>query len=685
MISFPRRSLLIGALLLSALSLRAADQAIPPIETIENPTPAFQKNEEVQAETHRLVAARDMDGLEKLANDLRESRARLDGGTWILSSYLDAIGHLPKDDKEAAATMGFYERWAQERPESMTAQISYAEGLTSYAWRARGSGWGSEVTEDGWKFFRERLKTADLVLMAVKDRAVDYPDWTEAAQTVALGQSWPRQKYMDMVNAAIVREPTYGRYYTSACYYLLPRWHGEAGDFERWLREMAEKYPPEQRDRAYAFFVWMAERMPVRGEIAFAHDRLDWEMTKRGFEQWLQEGDNLMVRFEFIRLGLIADDRATVREQFDHIGGKYWPKMWKNEDQFKAALAYAYTDGPNPQIDKSSRKPSKKVPEMSAEAIAMIKTAAHHLLGFLGGLLAGSLLLTMAFQRSEKKAGALILVASLILGTALGTMATLIPALGLFLHLRGKKQTWPPRPTGPHGGMVFLWIVVVGGSFLGLQIVGSIFTYVPMVMENLAKPNIEEITRSLMSDGSTARLVIASGWISLLLLLTICGPLNRTDWQLRLGLHSIPIGRGALYTAGALVLTIILSYVTTSLMDQRSLDALKLMALGIHSPISYYLAIALVAPVLEELLFRGYAYSGWIGKIGFWPTALITSFIFAICHIQYGWAGLLFVFGFGFTMASLRRLSGSIYPCIIVHFLLNFANCLLHHLGVESI
>ncbi|HEY5791936.1 MAG TPA: hypothetical protein VIS74_01480, partial [Chthoniobacterales bacterium] len=62
---------------------RAAD--LPPLEEITAPSPMYARADEVWAEAKRLRLARDMDGLEALAAQLRQSKEALEGGPWLLS------------------------------------------------------------------------------------------------------------------------------------------------------------------------------------------------------------------------------------------------------------------------------------------------------------------------------------------------------------------------------------------------------------------------------------------------------------------------------------------------------------------------------------------------------------------------------------------------------------------------
>lgn len=82
-----------------------------------------------------------------------------------------------------------------------------------------------------------------------------------------------------------------------------------------------------------------------------------------------------------------------------------------------------------------------------------------------------------------------------------------------------------------------------------------------------------------------------------------------------------------------------------------------------------------VAPVLEELLFRGLVLRGLMVRIGFWPAALISSTAFGMFHAQGADAASALVVGatavFGVGLCVLTRRTGRLGPGIGVHALRN--------------
>jgi membrane protease YdiL (CAAX protease family) len=80
------------------------------------------------------------------------------------------------------------------------------------------------------------------------------------------------------------------------------------------------------------------------------------------------------------------------------------------------------------------------------------------------------------------------------------------------------------------------------------------------------------------------------------------------------------------------------------------------------------IVIAVVAPVVEELTFRGLGYS-LLARYGRWTAIIGTGLLFALAHGLVNAFPLLAAFGIG--LAYLRSRVDSVYPGMIVHGLFN--------------
>jgi uncharacterized protein len=85
-----------------------------------------------------------------------------------------------------------------------------------------------------------------------------------------------------------------------------------------------------------------------------------------------------------------------------------------------------------------------------------------------------------------------------------------------------------------------------------------------------------------------------------------------------------------------------------------------------------WIAMIVVAPVGEEILFRGFLFRGFIHEPrDALPGILAISLIWAVLHLQYDWFGTALVFVLGLFLGLVRLWSGSTTLVILLHMLVN--------------
>ena len=144
-----------------------------------------------------------------------------------------------------------------------------------------------------------------------------------------------------------------------------------------------------------------------------------------------------------------------------------------------------------------------------------------------------------------------------------------------------------------------------------------------------------------------------------------------------LGLDRLPqwrdIGMAPIGFIGYYVGSLILTTVVTVLVPGFDLtQAQDTGFTNLTRPYEYILAfltLVVLAPVAEEVLFRGYLYGKLRRWVGFLLGALLTSVVFGAVHGQ--WNVGLDVFVLSLVMCSLREVTGSIWAGILLHMLKN--------------
>ncbi len=82
-----------------------------------------------------------------------------------------------------------------------------------------------------------------------------------------------------------------------------------------------------------------------------------------------------------------------------------------------------------------------------------------------------------------------------------------------------------------------------------------------------------------------------------------------------------------------------------------------------------FLALCIVAPLFEELLFRGIILRGLLKKLEHWSAIFFSAFLFAILHMNI-WQGIG-AFFIGIFIGWLFFKTGSLYVAIFAHFINN--------------
>lgn len=82
-----------------------------------------------------------------------------------------------------------------------------------------------------------------------------------------------------------------------------------------------------------------------------------------------------------------------------------------------------------------------------------------------------------------------------------------------------------------------------------------------------------------------------------------------------------------------------------------------------------FISLVILAPLIEEILFRGILFTNISRKTGFWPAAILISGLFGLAHMQLNVG--IDTFLLGMAASWLVWTTKSIYPAILLHMLKN--------------
>lgn len=163
-------------------------------------------------------------------------------------------------------------------------------------------------------------------------------------------------------------------------------------------------------------------------------------------------------------------------------------------------------------------------------------------------------------------------------------------------------------------------------------------------------------------------ITLASNLFTLVFLLLFF-PLRRKNPLREFQLQPIPplAAAGAVSIAPVLygAVTLVLSLLPAAWMADYAQASAALNDTGLLP----FLSVALAAPVVEEVIFRGLIQSRLAHALPGWPAVVLSALLFALCHGQPVWMGYAFVLGMVLGIMAWR--TGSILPSILTHIVFN--------------
>jgi membrane protease YdiL (CAAX protease family) len=136
---------------------------------------------------------------------------------------------------------------------------------------------------------------------------------------------------------------------------------------------------------------------------------------------------------------------------------------------------------------------------------------------------------------------------------------------------------------------------------------------------------------------------------------------GRFDW------NTLAVGCGLL--VGSYILIILHNLALWGLgVETQGEDIVRIFT-ELDTPLWFFIVGAIFAPLVEEIFFRGFLFQGFRARYGWVNGMLLSSAVFAIAHLQL--VALIPTFILGCLLAYLYHRTNSVWPGIILHFLVN--------------
>jgi len=223
------------------------------------------------------------------------------------------------------------------------ADVLKGEFYVQAAWCARGSGWSSSVSQQGWELFAQRLAKANDILTAVYAAHPDQTGTPRSMMTVALGQQQPRDQMELWFQRGLKLNPDPFPLYMSKYKYLLPRWYGSDEDEWAFGLECAKS---DDWDRKIPTMLLecvtdAAETNPgvyARPEI--------WAPIERVFRDYLTRFPNaISYRSLFVKCAAQGGHWDVAAEQMKLLGGDWDRTVFEGDEYNKVRRLVAAHSG----------------------------------------------------------------------------------------------------------------------------------------------------------------------------------------------------------------------------------------------------------------------------------------------------------------------------------------------------
>lgn len=222
--------------------------------------------------------------------------------------------------------------------------------------------------------------------------------------------------------------------------------------------------------------------------------------------------------------------------------------------------------------------------------------------------------------------------------------------------------------------LIPVWVYAV---FLAVQLAlmmvvhGLVFIGVPFGVMNQVLLNT---ILSVVVYSLTVAVVIFVPWL-IARRKTSLKLLGIDDWPTILELVISPLVYVAYFLISATLVAISVKFFSVDITQTQSTPFSQSILISHWQFILAFLVLVVLAPVAEELLFRGYLYGKLRNNFSVWLAVLVTSLTFGVAHLWGGehlqWAVAVDTFALSLAMSVAREYTGALWVPIMVHMIKN--------------
>ena len=234
-----------------------------------------------------------------------------------------------------------------------------------------------------------------------------------------------------------------------------------------------------------------------------------------------------------------------------------------------------------------------------------------------------------------------------------------------------------PKSTPPTVKRSILWLIAIFLAYcLGTLMFGAVLGAIEGFQQSVhGQTTIDKtamaakIQEQMATPGGIAGMYILQ-FLFVMPIVIWASNFSTQPWRETLALKKFPPSQLKLWSI-ILAIYLLAEFAITSLLEVDGGEFVKTIS-GSKS-LGLTFAFIVLAPIMEETIFRGYLFKAWRNtRIGLSGTLILTSAIFTSLHAgQYGFSILAMLFVFSLILGLAREKSGSIWLPITLHSINN--------------
>lgn len=270
---------------------------------------------------------------------LRERKKRSDGHSFLSKAY-DELTYDPDVRYSMEQRLVRLEDWLRSNPSSHFANAMIGSFYVTYAWDARGGGFGDTVSETNYRLFKERLLKARSYLENAYLADPSDPIVPSALVKVSMGLGDDFAEMEKQFQRAIQADVLEYCPYKAKLTYLMPKWHGSQELMLSFARKTARDAPSNSlAPLILAQAHWEIYERSADKKMYFRQPEV-WDEVKSVYSLICKRFSGVKERHNwFARAAYLAGDFETAREQMAFVEKDWSQRVWGNFADFSRAKA----------------------------------------------------------------------------------------------------------------------------------------------------------------------------------------------------------------------------------------------------------------------------------------------------------------------------------------------------------